>query len=453
MRRDALPVTTGAVIASVILLLVTGVIVPVAGMVATPPEEEPNDGRDEAQDIAVGETITGELPAEDGDWFAFTVQAGETINVTAAADTGRATEFGLFTPDGDNVGGERLSGERGTFGTTADSSGTYHVRAAGDSPSRGSGVYNFTVDVPGETLGLSNDRFERPNPPVGNQDRTNATDVGPGTYGDLAIVDDDRDVFAIDVNEGERVVADATFAHAENDLALALTDAGGTTVASANSSTDDERLRFVAPSTGTYYLEVTGQAGAATTYALDLTILEEVSVTVGSGSETVAPGNTTLDVRVTDVGSGLSGANLTFGSTNTSVVRIQSVAAGTGSADANVAQDGSSARANLTGLDAAASGSMSIATIAIGAVENGSATVSVTATVTAASGLAYPVDTVQGTTVTVRPPREASPYENDDGIVDTAGLRTALNDWTSGDLSTTRLVRILGAWSSGSGLD
>jgi len=40
-------------------------------------------------------------------------------------------------------------------------------------------------------------------------------------------------------------------------------------------------------------------------------------------------------------------------------------------------------------------------------------------------------------------------YENDAGAVDTDGLRTAVGDWATGDLTTEQLIEVVVAWSRG----
>jgi len=410
------PVPAWAVVVGT-LVAVAAVLGPAVGLAAAAAEEEPNDSRDAAQEVSVGEEVTGEIAGGDEDWFAFTVEEGEIINVSAAApESDRSAEFNLITPGGNNLGGARLNGGRDFFGTTAatggtyyintvgvspdkgggpysftvetsrtdgfdpnedrgnatrlyenpfpsktatvsvgdrewfafgadrgeeielaatttgdrgtefdfedpdgngiagvrltdesgsataiaETSGTHYLRTRGISPDRGGDEYSFTVDVSGRTLGLANDRFERPNPPTGNQDRANATTVLPGRYEGLAIVDDDRDVFAVELTENDRLRIESTFAHSEDDLALAVTDGSGTTLGSADSANDDEELAVTAPSGGTYYVAVSGAEGAATRYDLAVDVTRRVNVTVGTDGELAVGENGTLAVGVTN---------------------------------------------------------------------------------------------------------------------------------------------------------
>ncbi|MEF8851609.1 MAG: PPC domain-containing protein [Haloarculaceae archaeon] len=367
---------------------------------------EPNEDRGNATRLYENPFVpsVARLSVGDREWFSFPVDAGETVNVSAAAGERRGTEFNLLTPDGDNVAGERLGGERAAFGTTAETGGTYYLQTIGVSPSRGGDEYNFSVDVGGETLGLPNDRFERGNPPVGNNDRTNASDVQPGTFTDLGMVDDDRDVFAVDLLEGERVLVSAEFTHAENDLAIELVDASGSAVASADSDSDGESLAYTADADGTYYLQVTGETGAATRYGLNLTVVHPVTVTVGPGDGTIAPANTTtFDVVVSNVNGGLTGGTFAFRSTDGSVVTVQSVAAPTGSASADVAEDGANATATVTGLDPEVCGNVPVARVTVESVESGEATLGAGVTLSGNEGHVYRVESVRNTTLSVDP--------------------------------------------------
>lgn len=540
-------------VVGVTLAVITSIVAPVVGVAVAADETEPNDSRENAEQIQIGETIEGDLPESDEDWFAFTVEKGETINVSAAAAVSDdSTDFSLVTPNGEEVAGARLSDNSESFGTTATTSGTYYIEIAGVSPSRGGPAYNFTVETyetdpfepnedsqsatrlyqnpfpgdgatvslndrdwfvftveegetvsvsatdaegdlstefglftpsgsnygarlggesesfspatntsgtyflrargvstsPGggdynftvtlsdETLGLANDRFERPNPPLGNQDRANATDIEPGVHTDLAIVDDDRDVFAVDLAAGERVSAGIEFTHAENDLELAITDETGTALTQADSSTDGEQLGFTAPSAGTYYLTVSGQPDSAARYDLDLDVLRTVNVTVGPGSTSLPPANTTtVTVTAANVGAGLSTANLTLSASNTSVVQIQSIsAAGTGAVESSITADGGTATVNVSNLEATATGQVPLVEVTLASQANGTATLSGTATVTSATGAVYPIGTVQETTVTVEPPRTVPPVvaeydDNGGGQISPTELLAALADY------------------------
>ena len=407
---------------------------------------EPNENRSMATQLFENPFTPTEaqLSIGDADFFTYRFDAGRTVRLAATlpADS-EDHDLSIYRP------GETNAANRSVVDSGASASVTYTTQSAGAHEIAvlrgaygGPGAYNATVTVDGEPIGPPNDRFERPNPPIGNQDRASATEVGSGSYADLGMVDDDRDVFAVDLSAGERLGASIAFNHTENDLALALANDAGTTVRSANSSTDGERVAYTAPGAGTYYLTVSGEAGAAAHYTLDLDVIQEVDVTVGAGSDTLSPGNTTTyPVNVTSVSAGLSTANLSLESTNASAVAIQSVgAAATGSVNATVAADNGSVTANVTGLDPASGGVVTVARLTVAAVENGSATLTGSATVATDSGFDYPIRSVQNTTVTVAPPGS---LEHESGV--SMRLFTAVAG-SDGELDRTDVIAMVGAY-------
>lgn len=96
----------------VVVVLVVSTVISTLGMAGiaagTPPEEEPNNSPEEAQEISPGSTVTGELPDEnDDDWFAFEVEAGEAINLTGEVAAGGGVKFDIVDSDGNTVGSTR----------------------------------------------------------------------------------------------------------------------------------------------------------------------------------------------------------------------------------------------------------------------------------------------------------------------------------------------------------
>lgn len=384
---------------------------------------EPNEDRANASRLYENPLAsrTARAGIGDSDWFAFGVAEGDEISATGWSLSENQVGFSVFRPDGSDDHNDVAAGSL-TLETTAATDGTALVRAQSHRRTPGS-AYNVTVVRDGDRLGLANDRFERSNPPIGNQDPANASEVGSGTYADLAIVDDDRDVFAIELDAGERVNAAIDFTHAENDLALALTDDAGTDVESADSGSDGEELGYTASEAGTYYLTVTGEAGASATYDLDLAVLRLTDVTLGPGGLTAPPDTTTtVNVTVSEASAGLSTTDLTLRSTDTSVLRIESVeAAGTGSVDVDVADNGETATASVSGLDEAARGAVTVAQVTVATAGTGSASLAGSATVTASDGLEYPLGTVQNTSVSVAAGADISTATPDTGDGDGDG--------------------------------
>lgn len=72
----------------------------------------------------------------------------------------------------------------------------------------------------------------------------------------------DDDWYKIDVTPGqERVVVECSFTHAEGDIDIYLCDTVGVAIASSTGVSDNERIDFVVPAPGTYYILVTSFGG------------------------------------------------------------------------------------------------------------------------------------------------------------------------------------------------
>jgi hypothetical protein len=129
------------------------------------PEEEPNDGQQEAQEITLGEEVTGELTSGDVDWFKFTAESGDVITVSGSTDGVGNTNFELLDSDGNQFDGvSGLTNQSGQAGATATYPGIYYLRVERRFTERG-GEYSFTVET------NDTDAFEP------NEIQSDATDV------------------------------------------------------------------------------------------------------------------------------------------------------------------------------------------------------------------------------------------------------------------------------------
>ncbi|MBX0295606.1 Hvo_1808 family surface protein [Haloarcula nitratireducens] len=96
----------------------------------------------------------------------------------------------------------------------------------------------------------------------------NATRLEPGNYTGLNVTENDLDVYAVELSEGESLSAGIDFSHARGDLDLFLLGPNGSTLRAGVSETDGENVSAVAPEAGTYYLVVAGFRGASGPYDL-----------------------------------------------------------------------------------------------------------------------------------------------------------------------------------------
>lgn len=237
---------------AVVLLIVCSIVISTlgtAGVAAgTPPEEEPNDSPEEAQEITLGSTITGELPDEaDEDWYAFEVEAGEAINLTGDVATGGGVKFDIVNPDGNTVGSTRA--KNGSFGTgvTATTSGTYYLHAFywfGDR----TGEYAATVSTFATT-----DREP-------NEDRGTATDISPGDTVDDTITIGDTDWYAIDASAGDTINLTVALGPG-GGIEFDIVTPGGETIGGVRGSNQELVGAVTARVSGTHYVNVYKMGG------------------------------------------------------------------------------------------------------------------------------------------------------------------------------------------------
>jgi hypothetical protein len=340
--------------------------------------------------------IQANLTFADEDWFAVQATAGDTINVTGSRSSGESSGYRVttFNPAGSSLISEFISpGETTTTSVTASTTGTYYVDADGDE-----GVYSTGVTVNGEQFGLPNDRFER------NEDFAGAAAIVPGVFFDLAMVDDDRDYFAINAVAGDRIDVAVDSNASVNNLTLQLYNPGQTLVRESATGADREEISFTATQNGTHYVAVTGEADRSDTYALFASVVGTVDVTLGPGADSIGPGNTNVyDVVVTGADTDVGTVNFTAESSNTSVVTFTGATAINGTAAVSVAPDGSSLTFNATNLSIPGGNAVTVARVTVQGNQEGSASVNITGTpeIRTVTDAGYPVNRVQGTDVTV----------------------------------------------------
>ncbi len=116
--------------------------------------------------------------------------------------------------------------------------------------------------------GCDDDRLED------NDTRDRASGLG-GVQRDLVSCEGDDDWFALDLDVGDVVAVDLSFAHASGDIDMILVDPDGRVVASSTSITDGESVEYEAEAAGShavrvYLFEDFGEAGSA--YALSVEV-------------------------------------------------------------------------------------------------------------------------------------------------------------------------------------
>lgn len=104
-----------------------------------------------------------------------------------------------------------------------------------------------------------------------------APTLAPLTYEGMAICQDEIDLFRVDLRAGQTLVADVRFDHLLGDIDVRLLDETGAAVASAGSTSDNERVSYTAPADMAVWLDVYLFAHAnwrsiGTNYALSLSL-------------------------------------------------------------------------------------------------------------------------------------------------------------------------------------
>lgn len=199
-----------------------------------------------------------QVTPNDPDYFEVDLQRGEQLTTTVSFDhTVGDLDVRVTDPQGNFVASSTSTSDDEQLTVTASQSGTYYVKVYGHS-----GAAN-AYDMQMET---QNDRFEY------NNGISAATPISPGQHGDLNIENGESDYYAIQLQQGETLDADAYFAHSDGDLDMRVYDPSGNEVGLSWSTTDDESITHTASTSGTYYVEMRGFDGASAPYALELQV-------------------------------------------------------------------------------------------------------------------------------------------------------------------------------------
>ena len=187
-------------------------------------ETEPNDDRANATPItntgpgrnefvggsvfgSVNNTIdeeTNTITDRDVDFFSFEATAGEAINVYSQASFYPPDYRGgfpsstvvLYGPDGEVIDRiDTVPGDVFTAGGVAEETGTYYFRVNSSDSYDGSVAYDFGFEV------------ADPDPFEPNDELDAATPIESGERVEGALVDGERDVFAVEADAGENVTA------------------------------------------------------------------------------------------------------------------------------------------------------------------------------------------------------------------------------------------------------
>ena len=220
--------------------------------------DDHGDDRSGATRIRDGEFLDGDIERDgDRDFFFFSAERGREYRIET--HLGFDTVLVLYGPDGDYLVEDDDSGDSGAslLEWVAPSSDTYYIEVSGFD------------DTPG-TYQLSLSELGAQPPDDHGDDRSGATRIRDGEFLDGDIErDGDRDFFFFSAERGREYRIET---HLGFDTVLVLYGPDGDYLVEDDDSGEDaaSRLEWVAPSSDTYYIEVSGFDGTPGTYQLSL---------------------------------------------------------------------------------------------------------------------------------------------------------------------------------------
>jgi PKD repeat protein len=259
----------------------------VAAPVVADDEFEPNDELEEAPQISPGRYENLTLHENGSDHYAVSLEAGETLNVTATfSEAGEdVVQPGLTLFDGEGevleFAGSRRPTEDGDavdYRLTWEAAGGQTVYLRVGSDSSGS-TANRSADYDLSVNHGRNDKFE----PNGRLDR--AARTVPATYDDLTLLSEESDYYSMSLAAGESLNVTATFSETGErtvEPELTLLDSDGEVLEfaasrqpTAGSDVVDYRLTWEATGGQTVYLRVASDPSGSTddfSASYDLTV-------------------------------------------------------------------------------------------------------------------------------------------------------------------------------------
>ena len=216
--------------------------------------------------VDVGLAARGAIDYEgDGDYFAFAAEEGELYQLDVTLGTLEDSVLDIFDTGGIWLDGNDDSAESSASRLywIAPGTGTYYVRVTGFDV--GTGTYTLTI-------ALSDIVDDHPD---SSADAT-PVEIGVDTHGAIDY-EGDRDYFAFEAQEGEYYQLDVTLGTLDDSI-LELFDADGIWLDANDDSAEStaSRLIWLAPGTGTYYVQVASFRAGTGTYTLTIAISDIV---------------------------------------------------------------------------------------------------------------------------------------------------------------------------------
>ena len=222
----------------------------------TTSDREPNEVRERASDISVGERVEASITPGDVDWYAFEAEAGQAINLTGEIGPENGAKFNIRDPDDRRIGGVRGSDTSLVAGTTSPTSGTHFLRV---SQWNGDGIadYEFTL----ETLSTT-DREP-------NEDPGNATGLSLNTTVEDTVYRQEADWYAFDLEAGDSISIRGTGeSPGGRNLNVLSPERDG--LDGTNLGEGPTFVNTTARSSGTHYVRVTKSSTPGGEYTLEI---------------------------------------------------------------------------------------------------------------------------------------------------------------------------------------
>lgn len=221
------------------------------GQTCNPDRFEPNDSAGSPAQINVGPQSGLTVCPGDTDFFAISLAAGDSVDVTLSFVAGEGNlDLELLDPSGAVVA--TSAGTTGTeqisFQATASGVHIVHVSLTRDSgPTPGN---TYTLDIQAQVAPCPNDRFEE------NDSDLAARLITPGNETNLNVCLGDEDFYDVFLQPGDTLTVDLAFSHAEGDIDAQILGFLGLPLAAGASVTDNESLSYTTTNGGLFSVRV-----------------------------------------------------------------------------------------------------------------------------------------------------------------------------------------------------
>ena len=270
-----------------------------------PSGDDYSDSATDAGSVAAGGSATGSLETVgDEDWFAVTLEAGETYRISLeGSPTSKGTLSDPRIAGIRDANGDLISGSANDNGGTGNNSeivayvnegGTYYIAAGAGATGTRTGTYELSV------VQMDDDYAEDPDNTTGA-----IAAGGSGKRGNIQF-DGDEDWFAIELEAGDIIRVDLRGGDTgngtlPNPLLRGIYDSDGNLMPGTTGRDHpwgwlDAQVDFVAPASGTYYIAAASEGGLGT-YWLSVTELnDDYTADTDTGASVAVDGSATGDI-------------------------------------------------------------------------------------------------------------------------------------------------------------